>query len=796
MGEYDIEIEFKTKVEDAIRKVKQLDYEIYQVGKKLKPIDLDKDIRLGKRPSNKEIDKWMRETTKKEVAKATAELHKMLPGVFGEGYFEPLRKNSKKYLETREQYFRDLLHADDIIAKMARVHKDSVRKTKERLDYVEELKGKVGEAPMAKTSDIAKINKEVTKNWQQSKGKDVTGVKNIFASMDTIFNVRQYMKEGMEEYRNVVADSIQNFHDANDYIREVIIKGQDAKRAEAEKNVEAAEKELSEKRSQTTQSTNIFKEWRKTLTGVLIDLHWMRIVASQSKIVSSNMMMLGKALGFLLDSLLLPMLPSLIFLTTLIIQVTQAFRQLPEWLRMGVAALASFVLTLTFSVTAISKLMDLVSWIKGGNIVKRASGGPLRAGQTALVGERGPELLVPSGSGFNVIPNGGFRALAEGTGFGVTAWTPPTTTFTGGAIAGGEETTGGGISDILSGLGGGLIGLAGGAATGMAGAMAGAMQNKTVQDIVGSLRIMGAVLGAALAPIAGIAALGGILVGGIAGLIKVNKGGFAGVIDTIVNAGQSIRNILTMLLVQMGVKKATEGTGIVPAPAGILTWLKWLGLAAAAVFGIYLVFTGVWEILKHLYEELQKVYDAYLKPVVDYLAKIYTTYIAPFLETSYDFLGELKEKILTWLGIKDVVDVGFSLIDFVVETVTSFVANIFMEAWNKIKEVIGGLFKAPKSMEDFANLISLIMPLSQLPPTVKYALGIGTGKLLGLPYADTGGFVAKTGAAVIHKGETIVPANSNQNPVNVYITVQGNMDSKATDEIIRKLKVELSRVRG
>jgi len=39
-------------------------------------------------------------------------------------------------------------------------------------------------------------------------------------------------------------------------------------------------------------------------------------------------------------------------------------------------------------------------------------GGPLRAGQPAIVGERGPELIVPSGD-VDVIPN--VRFLAEGT---------------------------------------------------------------------------------------------------------------------------------------------------------------------------------------------------------------------------------------------------------------------------------------------------------------------------------------------------------------------------------------------
>lgn len=40
-----------------------------------------------------------------------------------------------------------------------------------------------------------------------------------------------------------------------------------------------------------------------------------------------------------------------------------------------------------------------------------ANGGPLMPGQTAVVGEEGPEMLVPAGRGFHVIPNPLFKAM-------------------------------------------------------------------------------------------------------------------------------------------------------------------------------------------------------------------------------------------------------------------------------------------------------------------------------------------------------------------------------------------------
>jgi hypothetical protein len=56
----------------------------------------------------------------------------------------------------------------------------------------------------------------------------------------------------------------------------------------------------------------------------------------------------------------------------------------------------------------------------GGNVQRRASGGPVSSGQPYLVGEEGPELIVPGSSG-TVIPNGasvggGVQVIINGAG--------------------------------------------------------------------------------------------------------------------------------------------------------------------------------------------------------------------------------------------------------------------------------------------------------------------------------------------------------------------------------------------
>lgn len=54
----------------------------------------------------------------------------------------------------------------------------------------------------------------------------------------------------------------------------------------------------------------------------------------------------------------------------------------------------------------------------GGAVVPQAAGGSLSAGQTALVGEHGPEIFIPSSSGYTVPNNVAFGATGFGSGGG------------------------------------------------------------------------------------------------------------------------------------------------------------------------------------------------------------------------------------------------------------------------------------------------------------------------------------------------------------------------------------------
>lgn len=258
---------------------------------------------------------------------------------------------------------------------------------------------------------------------------------------------------------------------------------------------------------------NFTKRWRSGLTGVLIDLHALRIVGQSSRVVSAMFDVMSKSIGYVIDMALIPALPwiigfaaetrkaghwlaslnpvlkflisrgvllvggSLIMLNT-VKSLYTAYKGLQAWIiaeklahktlaltidtttaafRTLLAALAP-ILAILATMLIFKKVADRTkekfgskidaharkehpgSWLSkpmprvdfrpitaavlGENIAYGgmsgfASGGLLKSGQAAVVGEKGPELLIPGSGGYNVVPNHGLRFLAEGTGDGI-----------------------------------------------------------------------------------------------------------------------------------------------------------------------------------------------------------------------------------------------------------------------------------------------------------------------------------------------------------------------------------------
>lgn len=281
------------------------------------------------------------------------------------------------------------------------------------------------------------------------------------------------------------------------------------------------------------------KKWRQSITGVLIDLHMLRVVGQSSKVVSAMFEVLSKSMGYVVDMVLLPALPLLLDVARLIRGVGHWFAELNPVLKKaigtGVLLVGGFFIMLNTVRSAYNTLIWFRTWVKlasdaardfalkhktgvptttggGGdargmsafltslipilipiaaavavaviaialtkildalephvkpekkrewgafrtgqemipglgpvisatrgkssnpwavygrmfgymigdkNLMGLASGGLLKSGQAAVVGEKGPELLIPGSGGYNVVPNHGLRFLAEGTGDGI-----------------------------------------------------------------------------------------------------------------------------------------------------------------------------------------------------------------------------------------------------------------------------------------------------------------------------------------------------------------------------------------
>ncbi len=158
-------------------------------------------------------------------------------------------------------------------------------------------------------------------------------------------------------------------------------------------------KHVYESNKEVKKTTNLYKDYRKTLTGVLIDLHWLRILGQNSKVIGKSMEMMSKSLGYLVDMVLLPMMPAMIEVSKQIMWIGRAFRGLPPNARTGISAFIASLVALTASATVIMKLAELFNWIKGKLPSLAAKGGQTTLSKFAGATIFTPEMFPAMGKG-------------------------------------------------------------------------------------------------------------------------------------------------------------------------------------------------------------------------------------------------------------------------------------------------------------------------------------------------------------------------------------------------------------
>lgn len=313
-------------------------------------------------------------------------------------------------------------------------------------------------------------------------------------------------------------------------------------------------------KARTAKEMSVSKEMRRVMTGLLIDFHVLRILAQNSKVLNAMVETLSQTLGALVDVALVPLMEYFVPFIQNLLGLVSWVSQLNGAIRGLIAGLFAFGIALTVTTGTVGAVLSVHKWAKEGisNIRGRASGGPLGAGQMAIVGERGPELIVPSHA-VDVVPNSRLRFLAEGTSAG---------SILGGALAGGL------LGGVIGGLPGAAIGGIGGAVAGglvdlpslLGDAVGGVMSNTGVQAVLTTLNVVASSINSVLAPLAPVMGVAGAAIGAAYGAKRALGGtsekltqaqikqdamiGYG--TQNIINTGaKGTNNILTLILLRL-----------------------------------------------------------------------------------------------------------------------------------------------------------------------------------------------------------------------------------------------------
>jgi len=686
------------------------------------------------------------------------------------------------------------------------------KKLEEVRKFVRSLEDGVTQVNIKLRDTARKTSEETKKLTNEYENLRTRGFNKIEDSTSNIFDNMERMKAAAEAYHDEIRDTIKEVED----LREMLVLANEEERKELEADIKVRErylrelkkgaryasgemrraaektakkeiggipetpeegglKELMKRWAESLKMTikgekekdSLYNKYRKTLTGVLIDLHILRILGQNSRVVNETFVKMGSVLGALLDVILIPMVQPMVSLMRAVAQLAGYITRMNPLLRTLLSTIFMFIVSLVASLTLIRTGKGLIDWFRGGSKPKqRAAGGPLQPGQSAIVGEKGAEMLVPSaGGGFNVIPNNQLRFLQEGTTQD-NSLGGLLTGFTGSLL----ETTTGGVGDFGKFLGG-------------------VMGEKSTQNMLGMFGMIGATIGAVLAPMSGaIGAGAGVMAAGFAGLMRTVKKSAEGTQITIKSVGQSLRNMLgtaTVILkgaligAVVGIAAALgEETGIGPGlEQGVELWNDLVGLLNEYLLQPFLQWLG--ETAGIIFEWLAEKGPEF----VGFLFKTLTDFITGGVEV-LDWVAQLANAVFKFLGL-----------DIEIQP---------LEIWNAIKEKINEI------------LSNLGTELGKMPGIIAAAIGGSVGLTLGgplggqlglglagiwsnllgfdFPSFQSGGVMPHDGLAYLHKDETVIPANAAPQ-VKIDINIAGSVDNRTIDELTRRLKLELTRVR-
>ena len=527
---------------------------------------------------------------------------------------------------------------------------------------------------------------------------------------------------------------------------------------EAASGVRATIAEL-QKASKST--VDFQKEWRKGLTGILIDLHWFRILASQSKVMSVQFTQMGKALGFLLDMALLPLLPAIIEVVKFVYSIALAITTLPKWFRSLLAVVIGAIVGFTVMETAIFFMIGLYNAVNAQlatfNVNLAAANAQMMAKTGMGVGVMGGAVGVGLGIGLLVVYlmqiTGVLKAIYE-FGRSTRKWLDQSI-----AIPIRFIKT---ILSIIFGIAAYIL--------------------KTLYLIYEAVKNFA--VGTAI----NIIDLGKNILDAIIKWVK----------DSLANAFDAGAKIIAAISewISGGFK---DPIGFLKKLIGIVVdWFnKQFSINTTLVKDIFGAFLGFFKkqfaLSKEFVGALADIFGGVFKILFDaisnnegFLGSIISTIVGIFkgiwekLKAASDFLTQIKDIVVSVLKLVfDALLGDKEAMKKISDILTSFFEKLLEFLWGWIRErisripIVGGMGA---------------WLMDQMQPDFKSKTPEVGGRQLG-------GFITQTGMYKLHAGEKVVPSHS-VGDTSITINISGNADSKTIDELMKRMKQELTRVRA
>jgi phage-related protein len=223
------------------------------------------------------------------------------------------------------------------------------------------------------------------------------------------------------------------------------------------------------------------------------------------------------------------------------------------------------------------------------------------------------------------------------------------------------------------------------------------------------------------------------------------------------------------------------------------------------------VFTKAWQLIQNnLVPALKRLWDS-LSPLLIILGAVLVAWVSLNAFLLGVFISAVA-LVIDW--ISRIVQAFRAVIDFVVEkfgppivaalqkvgewiaTAAGWVKERFLGAWNAVKgpvlAVINAIGGAIQTMVGWIqDAIDALSRLAELAPGVG---GQATNEAIrnvlppgALPEAQTGGWVARSGAAVIHRGEQIVPADQVGRGGDIVLQINGQTFARIVRDELNKL---------